>query len=945
MASLNGVSSSNTTSSLYNSANIVSGLASGLDTEGMIENLVKSYQTKIDTLNQKVTKTEWKQDAYRSIISKLVGFNSKYTSYTSSTNLMSSSFFNSAVKVETLGEFKDLVSASGKTSSSISLDAVRQLATSAQYRTAGQMKAGDGTSIQAEEALDLNGKTTLGALKGSMSIAYGSNTLSISFDEVADVKAMDEIRSKLEAEGKSATDADVLAGLISQKLEGQQISFTGGKVDTAENRVKVSVNNGVISLSDKSTGGNKVYITSASDSVKSALGLNLDNAKEDQVASFQVGGSLTREVDNAEYLSGKLMNLSLDGSTKQIKLPTIVSKDGDYRIMDADGKSLAYTAENYTKVLNESLNKAFKGKVNVENTAEDGGLQLRFQVQEGSELVINTDVGETLGIGRTSTTYLNTSKTLGELLEGKMDDPDFLSGLTKATKKDKNGNVLRDSKGNIVYDLDEKGEQKYEFKINDVVIGSYSKNSKLSDVMSDINSNDEAGVRVSYSQTTKNFLFSAKETGADSEIKMGSGLAQAMFGSTEGKDLSSSRFVEAYGSDWLRDGESLNFSFELPKGTASVSVTKDTTIQEVIDSLNSSLGGMNNEFSYNKYSGQIEARDKATGAKVEMSIKDPYDRDVEFDESKGPEIDYTPGQDAEFTVTVNGETINMKRSSNSVNIDGLTINMKDTFDGAVDKEGKPTVDSTGRPMNAVTFNSTVDADKIVDAVKGMLEDYNTMMAEIKSAYSTMPYQTSSGSFANYEPLTEDDRAGMSESAIERYEEKAKQGILFGDRNLSALYNKLRNAFSPAGDDGAFLRAMGFSTSYSISDGTQAVTLDEDKLRAMLESDPDKVTEVFTKTDGLGGVMQNVKNTLDTYARTTGEPKGILIQQAGSPLSSLSLMSNSWQKEIDNLNTQIETWQDKLSDQVDRYTQQFSRLEVLINQMNSQSSTLAGLMGG
>ena len=90
MASLSGVSSSNTLSSLMNSANMISGLASGLDTESMIESLVQSYQTKINTLNQQVTKTEWKQDAYRSIISNLVGFNSKYTSYTSSTNLSES---------------------------------------------------------------------------------------------------------------------------------------------------------------------------------------------------------------------------------------------------------------------------------------------------------------------------------------------------------------------------------------------------------------------------------------------------------------------------------------------------------------------------------------------------------------------------------------------------------------------------------------------------------------------------------------------------------------------------------------------------------------------------------------------------------------------------------------------------------------------------------------
>ena len=54
MASINGVSGNNLTSSLYNSANVISGLASGLDTEGMIEGLVQSYQKKIQSLSNKV---------------------------------------------------------------------------------------------------------------------------------------------------------------------------------------------------------------------------------------------------------------------------------------------------------------------------------------------------------------------------------------------------------------------------------------------------------------------------------------------------------------------------------------------------------------------------------------------------------------------------------------------------------------------------------------------------------------------------------------------------------------------------------------------------------------------------------------------------------------------------------------------------------------------------
>ena len=131
MASINGVSSSNSLSSLMNSANMVSGLASGMDTEGMIESLVQSYQTKIQSLSQKVAKTEWKQDAYRSIISKMVGFSNKYTSYTSGTNLMSASFFNSAVKYLTKGENSSKISATGRTDSDVRVDSVKTLATAA----------------------------------------------------------------------------------------------------------------------------------------------------------------------------------------------------------------------------------------------------------------------------------------------------------------------------------------------------------------------------------------------------------------------------------------------------------------------------------------------------------------------------------------------------------------------------------------------------------------------------------------------------------------------------------------------------------------------------------------------------------------------------------------------------------------------------------------------
>ena len=117
----------------------------------------------------------------------------------------------------------------------------------------------------------------------------------------------------------------------------------------------------------------------------------------------------------------------------------------------------------------------------------------------------------------------------------------------------------------------------------------------------------------------------------------------------------------------------------------------------------------------------------------------------------------------------------------------------------------------------------------------------------------------------------------------------------------------------------------------------------------MESDYDGVVDIFTRTKDNGaesdGLMQGIKTQMDRYGSTTGVVKGILVQQAGTPLASLTLLDNGWQKEIDNYSDQISKWQDKLESQVDRYTKMFTRLEMLTNQMNSQSSALASLMGG
>ena len=56
----------------------MSGINSGYDTEAMIEQMMSSYQTKIDNQNKKLTKLTWQQEAYRDVTDKLTKFKNKY---------------------------------------------------------------------------------------------------------------------------------------------------------------------------------------------------------------------------------------------------------------------------------------------------------------------------------------------------------------------------------------------------------------------------------------------------------------------------------------------------------------------------------------------------------------------------------------------------------------------------------------------------------------------------------------------------------------------------------------------------------------------------------------------------------------------------------------------------------------------------------------------------
>lgn len=861
MASISSLTgSSSSSSSIYGNRtyNIISGLASGMDTEQLISGVVQSYQQKIQSLQQKNTKLQWQQEAYQSISDKLVEFYRNYSSYVySNTNLASSSFFNNAVTTTTNGTFANLVSASGKTSSSVALNAVRQLATAARYAYSADTLSGSSGGVVSGSAMsDLTSNIDLSKLSGSLTLNYGDRTVSIDFGE-----------RELYTDKNGDFDAGAFQDAIVAKLKNQKISTSSGSVVTADTLIGASVDDaGQVSFYDKSSGGNTVSIADATGNLKSMIP-NLDSIVDSEAGTFKLDLSkgVTEKKATAEYLSGKTITVTLDGKSKTINLPDVKAVAGDQ-----DGTQ---TARNFVDALNEELKSTFgadsSGKSRVSVTLDGGALS--FATDKGSTLSVtapNADVGDVLGIGSGLTNYLDTTKTLGELNVNwnNLTGTAIKGTGTTTQKKDENGDLVVDDAGKPVYvdadgnTVDENGNRldedgnimyQYDLEINGVKIGTYTKDTEMNTIINNINSNTEAGVSVSYSKTTGQFVFTAKDTGAGGRVEIASGgLGAELFGAT----------LDSQGA------------------------------------LRTDLGD-----------------------------------------------DYSKGQDAKINATINGETMELTRSSNTFDLDGMNVTISGTFNKDVSeadiKSGALADDQK------VTFTSKIDSDKIVDTVKKMVEDLNTIIKEVKSAYSDMPLQKSDGSA--YEPLTDDDMADMSDSAIEAYEEKAKTGILFMDSDLSSLYNDLRNAITSSGSDGVTLRSMGIETSYS--SGLTTLTFDEQKFREALESDPDKVQEAFTKSKETGsatdGVMASLTAITDKYADTDGDVKGILIEKAGSQYSPTSALDNTLLDQMKDVEDEISKWQDKMSDKVDYYTNKFTQLEVLINEMNSQSSALSGMLGG
>ena len=961
MANINSLTSNSYGNSynLYGNRNVLTGLASGMDTEAMIQNSISGYLMKISSLQQSQTKIQWKQDAYRNIIDQMNSILQKYTSYTSKTNLSSNSFFTSNVKTEAVGKHASAITATGRATSDIRINSVKQLATAARYTVDSSALSVKAASEAVGKSIDWGAQNKVGQVNGSIMLKYGNQNIELTFDE-------------------SDTDIDTPQGLmdaITRKLSNVTIQAKDGSNVKASSLISVSTTNGKdfsFEIADKNSSdydGSAVYINGIYGNVGEKLGAKKPVSSEmaDKVKnnSFTVPGSvsdLVKTPNMAEYLNGKSVEVTLDGVTKTVKIGDITSRLSGAAKENFDRhtakissltealaekeKSFGEISKNYTRLTKEVAE--LEAKLEDESLTPEEISELRSKLDAAQERfdeakeeydAANNDLTaasrELEGAKQTMMDEVGSdlNKALQEDLQESINKAFGTGKVTVSVSEETGGlrfDVTADS-GSTLKVTSSAGEA---LGIGKGVSNYFNTSNTLADLLK---TDDMSGVE----WLNQN----ARIAAAAGDIRPKGEGDDVKYYDAEGNRVAQD------GDSWYRVDENGKFLYSMEiNGKRVGQFTEDTALESVLTAINSDPDvGM--KVSYSNLTSQFVFTMNETGSggqihfdnalaqrlfcvagssgDIAKDAKDAADRDGE-----DAHVTFTAGQDAIIEATVNGKDLTLTRSSNVIGMDGLTVTLHKEFE-AEDGEG-------------VTFKTSSEADTIVDTIKSFVEDINALMKTVYESYSTMPLKksTSSKSSAGYDPLTEDDKKDMSESAITAYEEKAKTGLLFGDSDLSQLYSKLLSAIQASGVDRMDMEAIGLTTTYS--NGVTQLSLDEDKLRAALDSDPDKVRNVFAKTVEGGaktnGLMATLKTTLNSYGSTSLGSPGILVSKAGTKLSAISLMNNNLQKEYDNLEKQIEQWQSRMSDKVDYYTRQFTQLEKMMSMMNNQSSMLAGLMG-
>jgi len=366
-----------------------------------------------------------------------------------------------------------------------------------------------------------------------------------------------------------------------------------------------------------------------------------------------------------------------------------------------------------------------------------------------------------------------------------------------------------------------------------------------------------------------------------------------------------------------------SFSFEI--NGEKFSFTAENTIADVISAVNKSDAGV--KLSYSSLSDSFSMETIESGSKFGINITetsgDFLSKIFGSDKFTGGVLNsdaVTAGTDA--IVSINGNEFS--RTSNNFTVEGVSLQLTNVsakkFDGAGNEIG----------YEETTVSTERDTEAVFETIKSFVEDYNKMIEKLNGYVYAEP------TYREYAPLTDAQRDEMTESQIEKWEEKSKQGLLYRDSTIRTFLQKMRSALYTRSDSSSIaLYDIGIETSSNMDDRGKLV-IDEEALKEALSTNMEEVEKLFAGENGLSSKLTKI---MDDTAKVSAATPGELVRLAGAKESKATQTNSTLYAELKRIDDRISLLNTRYEKEKDRYWKQFNAMETIISNYSSQSAYL------
>lgn len=877
----------------------LSGMASGLDTDSIVQALVSSYSYKKSKYEKAQTKLGWTQEAWKSLNTKV------YSLYSNVSNLRFSTAYSlkkTSVSDSTKASVK---AASGAPNGTQTLKITNTA--KAGYLTGEQINASSSSTTLAQLGY------TGGDAKINVNTKDGTKSITLSA-----TSTMSDVEKQLKEAGLNASyDSTYKRFYISAKDTGADNDFTltGANTGGATALYKLGIAVGTstsnpYSQYDSLYGGSDAatqqkienavaaYKSSSSNIEKyTAQSNNLLNAitygtAYADVKDFYSSLSGTKTESGADIDTAKLETLAKLGSGRDSAIIT-KNSDGTYTTYskttakDADGNTV-YKSEDGKYISAEERytngGKTYKKNsdgtyVNVSDendkysgdTADLTKTVTYKKVSESKSYVSGSDADTKTYTKNSDDTYTCDGKTYTKRDDGKYyaegEAADSKNGVTITEKVEytsstaiSDAEAAADAYKDITKNIDEKALSTYSSNLSTVTAFESTKDTSLTSSDEYTIADLTSAIHDAYNKGGKDAVSNLiAGNGTDSEAYAAKVAALTTSISSEQTNLDANKLVK------------------------ELAAIKDTTSSEYQTALKNMVETVNS------------AHDLSSNAQYNTKAKK------------------VEGEDAE--IWLNG--VQYTGSSSTFTINNLTIEALAT---------------TGN--DEISITTSTDTQGIYDKVKDFLTEYNNIINEMTKLYNA-------DSSKGYDPLTDDEKDSMSDKEIEKWETKIKDSLLRNDTTLSGVMSAMTTAMSQAVEingkkyslSSFGIHTLGYLNAADNEQNAYHIDGDEDdtntsgnadKLMTAISEDPDTVMQFMQQ------VTTNLYNAIGDKMKST-------------TLSSAFTIYNDKQMatQYTDYTKLIKEWETKISDKEDYYYKKFSSMESALAKLNSTQSLLSG----